>query len=171
MSTNTIVARNDSATEQSSDIKASSRTSDRSGGRPLSLTNWLPAPRADATSTPMLTPAFGLNCRKFTSTAIRVYPAIKAPKNVKIGRKKLTDGVGMSSPCNLRCGLFTFVKNLGLAQFVAIAPNAVVSCGTATIQQLCGLANGWGARIRTSEWRNQNPLPYHLATPQRVSGA
>jgi hypothetical protein len=28
-----------------------------------------------------------------------------------------------------------------------------------------GLA-GWGARIRTWEWRNQNPLPYHLATPQ-----
>src|SRR5215472_15672115 len=24
---------------------------------------------------------------------------------------------------------------------------------------------GWGGRIRTSEWRNQNPLPYHLATP------
>ena len=27
---------------------------------------------------------------------------------------------------------------------------------------------GWGARIRTWEWRNQNPLPYHLATPQRA---
>src|SRR3984957_4330839 len=26
--------------------------------------------------------------------------------------------------------------------------------------------NGWGGRIRTSEWRDQNPLPYHLATPQ-----
>ena len=25
--------------------------------------------------------------------------------------------------------------------------------------------NGWGGRIRTSVWRNQNPLPYHLATP------
>ena len=24
---------------------------------------------------------------------------------------------------------------------------------------------GWGAWIRTREWRNQNPLPYHLATP------
>jgi hypothetical protein len=31
-----------------------------------------------------------------------------------------------------------------------------------------GLA-GWGGRIRTSEWRNQNPLPYHLATPQYAS--
>ena len=27
---------------------------------------------------------------------------------------------------------------------------------------------GWGGRIRTSEWRNQNPLPYLLATPQPV---
>ncbi len=26
---------------------------------------------------------------------------------------------------------------------------------------------GWGAWIRTREWRNQNPLPYHLATPHR----
>src|SRR5215470_5337768 len=25
---------------------------------------------------------------------------------------------------------------------------------------------GWGARNRTWEWRNQNPLPYRLATPQ-----
>ena len=24
---------------------------------------------------------------------------------------------------------------------------------------------GWGARDRTWEWRNQNPLPYRLATP------
>ncbi len=28
--------------------------------------------------------------------------------------------------------------------------------------------NGWGARIRTQEWRDQNPLPYHLATPQNI---
>ena len=24
---------------------------------------------------------------------------------------------------------------------------------------------GWGTRIRTLEWRNQNPLPYRLAIP------
>src|ERR1700722_10481483 len=29
---------------------------------------------------------------------------------------------------------------------------------------------GWGAWIRTREWRNQNPLPYHLATPQCAVG-
>jgi hypothetical protein len=28
--------------------------------------------------------------------------------------------------------------------------------------------SGWGGRDRTSEWRNQNPLPYRLATPQRA---
>jgi hypothetical protein len=27
--------------------------------------------------------------------------------------------------------------------------------------------SGWGGRVRTSEWRDQNPLPYHLATPQQ----
>src|SRR3954464_10452797 len=27
---------------------------------------------------------------------------------------------------------------------------------------------GWGGRIRTSAWGNQNPLPYHLATPQQT---
>src|SRR6185369_414375 len=26
---------------------------------------------------------------------------------------------------------------------------------------------GWGGRDRTYECRNQNPVPYHLATPQR----
>jgi hypothetical protein len=29
------------------------------------------------------------------------------------------------------------------------------------------MKSGWGARIRTWEWRYQKPLPYHLATPQQ----
>src|SRR5688572_1828436 len=29
-----------------------------------------------------------------------------------------------------------------------------------------GLQTGWGGRDRTYECRNQNPVPYHLATPQ-----
>lgn len=29
---------------------------------------------------------------------------------------------------------------------------------------------GWGGRIRTSECWNQNPVPYHLATPQYLRG-
>ena len=28
------------------------------------------------------------------------------------------------------------------------------------------LKTGWGGRDRTYECRNQNPVPYHLATPQ-----
>jgi hypothetical protein len=32
---------------------------------------------------------------------------------------------------------------------------------------LSAVLPGWGGRIRTSVWWNQNPLPYHLATPQR----
>ena len=31
-----------------------------------------------------------------------------------------------------------------------------------------GRVTGWGGRDRTSEWRNQNPLPYRLATPQQA---
>ncbi len=33
--------------------------------------------------------------------------------------------------------------------------------------KLSALSPGWGGRDRTSEWRNQNPLPYRLATPQQ----
>ena len=35
-------------------------------------------------------------------------------------------------------------------------------------QQNQRLDSGWGGRDRTSEWRNQNPLPYRLATPQQA---
>ncbi len=38
--------------------------------------------------------------------------------------------------------------------------------GTKVHDQLLEII-GWGGRVRTSEWRNQNPLPYHLATPQQ----
>jgi hypothetical protein len=34
--------------------------------------------------------------------------------------------------------------------------------------ELSALSPGWGGRDRTSEWRNQNPLPYRLATPQQA---
>ena len=33
------------------------------------------------------------------------------------------------------------------------------------IPEKCYIYN-WGERIRTSEWLDQNQLPYHLATPQ-----
>src|SRR5450432_4174494 len=45
------------------------------------------------------------------------------------------------------------------------ANNASVSLDVVNVAPV--LSNGWGGRIRTSEWRDQNPLPYHLATPQQ----
>src|ERR1700734_620170 len=29
--------------------------------------------------------------------------------------------------------------------------------------------SGWDGWIRTTEWRDQNPLPYHLATPHPIT--
>src|SRR5277367_129346 len=50
------------------------------------------------------------------------------------------------------------------------APNPIRSNDNdyCNIRYLC---DGWGAWIRTREWRNQNPLPYHLATPQCSLGS
>src|SRR5207302_6881118 len=54
--------------------------------------------------------------------------------------------------------------------------SASVGCAPAGLGPLTVLATkskscvGWGAWIRTREWRNQNPLPYHLATPQCAGG-
>ena len=39
-----------------------------------------------------------------------------------------------------------------------------------TIELFEFLGTGWGARIRTWEWRYQKPLPYRLATPQELVG-
>ena len=38
--------------------------------------------------------------------------------------------------------------------------------GFTSVQSKVAGLPGWGGRIRTSAWGNQNPLPYHLATPQ-----
>ena len=49
-----------------------------------------------------------------------------------------------------------------------------ISLGMRASRTLCDPSHpldgriGWGGRVRTSEWRNQNPLPYHLATPQQA---
>ena len=34
------------------------------------------------------------------------------------------------------------------------------------VEMLALMKAGWGGRDRTYECRNQNPVPYHLATPQ-----
>jgi hypothetical protein len=41
-----------------------------------------------------------------------------------------------------------------------------VSFSIFNIQYTIVNPNGWGGRIRTSGCRNQNPVPYRLATPQ-----
>ena len=43
-------------------------------------------------------------------------------------------------------------------------PDELPDCSTPRYAEDCG----WGGRIRTPEWRDQNPLPYRLATPQSV---
>ena len=44
------------------------------------------------------------------------------------------------------------------------------SCGCPSRSSPSLKENGWGGRDRTYECRNQNPVPYHLATPQRKPG-
>ena len=38
---------------------------------------------------------------------------------------------------------------------------------TRTLSTAHAFLSGWGGRIRTSVWRDQNPLPYRLATPHK----
>src|SRR3954452_23779153 len=52
------------------------------------------------------------------------------------------------------------IFDVGLSAGVATPASSAVSGQTAP---------GWGGRDRTSEWRNQNPLPYRLATPQQAT--
>src|ERR1700676_3366625 len=53
------------------------------------------------------------------------------------------------------------------AGFAFPVNSASVSDSTISVPK--SIYSGWGGRIRTSEWRDQNPLPYHLATPQQSS--
>ena len=77
---------------------------------------------------------------------------------------------------NIRPGRADYPAPYGLWWRVACLSNALTlrnqrrySEGWNLIFQLNinGLVFGWGGRVRTSAWWNQNPLPYHLATPQR----
>src|SRR3984893_6153075 len=49
-----------------------------------------------------------------------------------------------------------------LSQMYESPPNAGLSRLIGRSRRMSGLV-GWGGRDRTSEWRNQNPLPYRLA--------
>jgi hypothetical protein len=68
-------------------------------------------------------------------------------------------------PIVQRCASCRFRTSFG--------PNVLPGFPEESVSQVSGTnpeMAGWGARIRTWEWRNQNPLPYHLATPHCVRG-
>ena len=50
-------------------------------------------------------------------------------------------------------------------QRMAGSKPAALPLGDALIQSSLQVENGRGGWIRTNGWRDQNPLPYHLATP------
>jgi hypothetical protein len=60
------------------------------------------------------------------------------------------------------CGLFR-KTTCGLS-FNSQLKKALYFAGFSATQKV-----GWGGRDRTSVWRNQNPLPYRLATPQSAA--
>ena len=43
-----------------------------------------------------------------------------------------------------------------------------ISAQVQFVTKLKAIKSGWGGRDRTYECRNQNPVPYHLATPQNI---
>ncbi len=64
-------------------------------------------------------------------------------------------------------GIIIYVK-AGIAQLVEQrTENPRVTSSNLVPGNFKG-SNFWGGRIRTSEWRDQNPQPYRLATPQII---
>ena len=84
-------------------------------------------------------------------------------------KRKLENGEQRLAPENLGStteNLQIAGQRLGRARLSRRNVRGSHTPGNHTVET--GLA-GWGARIRTWEWRNQNPLPYRLATPHRWS--
>jgi hypothetical protein len=52
------------------------------------------------------------------------------------------------------------------AGFALPVNTAIDNASNSLLCDICPARVGWGGRIRTSVWRDQNPLPYRLATPQ-----
>jgi hypothetical protein len=55
---------------------------------------------------------------------------------------------------------------VGNSDLLAETTANVARSGAADIGNFLETSFGWGAWIRTREWRYQKPLPYRLATPQ-----
>ena len=78
---------------------------------------------------------------------------------LKIGDQRLVREIGRMSPKIQKIAPQRFRSvSLTRGNVAPIFANRTSPLGTGLV--------GWGARTRTWEWRNQNPLPYHLATPQ-----
>jgi hypothetical protein len=60
---------------------------------------------------------------------------------------------------------FTTIKR-GLKNSPLTGIAEYVQMKTPSLNKIDTRCYGWGGRIRTSGCRNQNPVPYHLATPQ-----
>jgi hypothetical protein len=65
----------------------------------------------------------------------------------------------------LRTGSFISARNLSRATL--LAGKNVLGCSVMNVCKDRGKV-GWGGRDRTFECRNQNPVPYRLATPQNA---
>src|SRR5205085_5042830 len=75
---------------------------------------------------------------------------------------------GFALPANsARVSLVRLSVVLITAALRAFCPPALNAAACHQARQVS--KTGWGGRIRASEWRDQNPLPYHLATPQHPS--
>jgi hypothetical protein len=74
--------------------------------------------------------------------------------------------IGRHGQHDARCRLVRFSTEL-LNQYFQTRPQ-IWQEQSYLYNELSSLSAGWGGRDRTSEWRNQNPLPYRLATPQQA---
>jgi hypothetical protein len=104
-----------------------------------------------------------LSVRLYRTGLIPFQPGLyTAPRILKIGKQRLAHEVSPSPP-RIR-------KNPSkrLVEISLTLGNLAPIFAARTSPTETGLA-GWGARTRTWEWRNQNPLPYHLATPQQAA--
>src|SRR4051794_6900089 len=84
---------------------------------------------------------------------------------IEIGILKIRDQRLARRICRPAPNSWTFPlqRPIGLA----LTPGSVALFMTSRKCPTETTVGGWGARTRTWEWRNQNPLPYHLATPQQ----
>jgi hypothetical protein len=117
-------------------------------------------------------PKVGRSSPRSTNSPSTCIPRRERNRNPDILNSRPETGARFTRRVPQKCGTSGL-----LGKICARKPrNLGLFAGDSDIAQLPRL-RGWGGRIRTSVWRNQNPLPYRLATPQlpakdpRVRGA